>query len=236
VARLAKGRTTYLTREEIAAAALTLFDAGSEQMSIRNLAAELGVTTTAIYHHFPSRYDLVMTVVDLVWGEAFEELTAEVGDLLEFQGDSEELFIAGAIAVRRAFNRHWQVAPYVVARASPTPRLAGGLAILAAALERLGFRGEEAAPAFYALAHYTLGAVTVAAARRKADDELARSHGHTGFATVELRPENAPSTAADTGAAMDLVFATVNDPTAEATHEQMFVAGLRSLIRGLRQT
>ena len=70
--RLARGRETHLTRAEIAEAALRRFDAGSEA-SIRELAADLRVAPSAIYHHFSSRVAIVDEALGLVWREAAEE-------------------------------------------------------------------------------------------------------------------------------------------------------------------
>ena len=56
--RLAEGRSTHLERSEIAAETLRLFDQGSDP-SIRQLAKELMVTPSAIYHHFESRNEIV---------------------------------------------------------------------------------------------------------------------------------------------------------------------------------
>jgi len=235
VTRLAKGRTTHLSKEEIVTAALGLFDAGPDRMSYRNLAAELGVTTAAIYHHFPSRFDLVMAVVDRVWHEAVAELQDDLGGLVDNHGDPEEFLVAGAVAVRRAFSRHWRVAPYVVANAGPAPRLAGALEMMAVALERLGLRGEDGAVAFYAVTNYTLGAVAVTAARRRVEEELTSAQARAGYTAIERRPEDAPPPSPTTNPAIDSVFATVQDPAAGQAHEELFVAGLRYLMRGLRQ-
>jgi AcrR family transcriptional regulator len=236
VTRLAKGRTTHLSKEEIVTAALGLFDAGPDRMSYRNLAAELGVTTAAVYHHFPSRFDLVMAVVDLVWREAVTELEEELGGLVDDQGDPEEFLVGGAVAVRRAFGRHWRVAPYVVANAPPAPPLAGALEMMAVALERLGLHGDDAEVAFYAVTNYTLGAVAVTAARRRVEEELTQAQARAGSSSVEVPDgDDARASSPTTSRAIDSVFATVQDPGAGQAHEELFVAGLRSLMWGIRQ-
>lgn len=238
MARLAKGRSTYLTKEEITEVALELFDAEPDRMSFRNLAATLGVTTTAIYHHFPSRYELVIAVVDRVWTEAITEVAAKVGDPVAYDGDPEEFLVISAVAVRRAFGHHWRVAPYIVAPVDSSPRLAGGLAVMAAALERLGITGERAGEAMYALSQYLFGAVLVYASRRIAADEIAADGrpppgGH--FSSVELRPADAPASSVETGEAIDDVITTIVEADHIEVEEELFVAGLRDLIRGLRE-
>jgi AcrR family transcriptional regulator len=237
VPRLAKGRTTYLTRAEIAEAALALFDAGPDQMSFRNLAASLGVSTTAIYHHFPSRYDLIMAVVDRVWTEATTEVAAKVGDPAVYSGDAEDFVVISAVEVRRAFGRHWRVAPYIVAPTDSSPRLAGGLAVVATALERMGMTGERAGEAIYALSQYLFGAVLVYAARRIAADEIApdgRPPPGGRFVSVDLRPAGSPASSAETGDAIDDVITTVVGADHIGVEEELFVTGLRDLLRGLR--
>jgi AcrR family transcriptional regulator len=54
-----------LTRERIADAALRLIDGdGLDALSMRKLGTELGVEAMALYHHFPSKGDLLDAVMD----------------------------------------------------------------------------------------------------------------------------------------------------------------------------
>ena len=58
-------RRAPLSRERIARAALELIDEeGLENCSMRRLGARLGVEAMALYHHFPSKGDLLDGVVD----------------------------------------------------------------------------------------------------------------------------------------------------------------------------
>jgi AcrR family transcriptional regulator len=58
------GRRAGLDRDEVVRRALELVEAGgAEALTMRKLAAELGVTTTTIYWHVGSRDDLVIAVI-----------------------------------------------------------------------------------------------------------------------------------------------------------------------------
>jgi AcrR family transcriptional regulator len=76
-----------LTRDEIVAAALRLAaDAGDPQaVSMRAIAAELGVGTMSLYHHVPTKDDLLDLMQDVVMGElviADDELPGDWCDAL----------------------------------------------------------------------------------------------------------------------------------------------------------
>jgi AcrR family transcriptional regulator len=59
-----------LTRERILAAALRLVDkTGVEGMSMRRLAADLGVDPMALYHHLPGKQAIIEGLVELVFNE-----------------------------------------------------------------------------------------------------------------------------------------------------------------------
>ncbi|MFI5954157.1 TetR/AcrR family transcriptional regulator C-terminal domain-containing protein [Cryptosporangium sp. NPDC051539] len=59
-----------LTRERVIAAALAIADAdGMAELSMRRVAADLGVATMALYRYVPSKEDLVIHMLDAVFGE-----------------------------------------------------------------------------------------------------------------------------------------------------------------------
>lgn len=59
-----------LTREAIIAAALRVIDeAGLDALSMRRLGRELGVDPMAVYHHIPTKDDVLRAVVRHVFGE-----------------------------------------------------------------------------------------------------------------------------------------------------------------------
>jgi AcrR family transcriptional regulator len=97
----AKKTRAPLSRERIAQAALELIDeAGLEQCSMRRLGAALGVEAMALYHHFPSKGELLDAVIDLLVAEI--ELPRE-GPPLERLRACIRSYRASAIRHPRAF-------------------------------------------------------------------------------------------------------------------------------------
>ncbi|MFI6514055.1 TetR/AcrR family transcriptional regulator C-terminal domain-containing protein [Spirillospora sp. NPDC050679] len=73
-ARPPGGRKPKLTREAIVAAAIEIADAeGLEAVSIRRVAAELGVRAMSLYTHIDRKEDLLDLMYDEVAGEALVE-------------------------------------------------------------------------------------------------------------------------------------------------------------------
>lgn len=69
VAGPAPRREHELTRERIVAAAIAIADRhGMAELTMRRLAAELGVATMSLYRHVPGRDDLVLAMVDAAIG------------------------------------------------------------------------------------------------------------------------------------------------------------------------
>jgi AcrR family transcriptional regulator len=66
----ARGRGSGLNRHEIVATALKVAEAeGPEAVSMRRIAKELGVGTMSLYHHVPTKDDLLDLMTDQVMGE-----------------------------------------------------------------------------------------------------------------------------------------------------------------------
>jgi AcrR family transcriptional regulator len=65
-----EGGRVRLTKDAVAQRALELADrVGTEALTIRKLATELGVTPMALYWHFRSKDDLLTGVADRIWSE-----------------------------------------------------------------------------------------------------------------------------------------------------------------------
>ncbi len=223
--RLANNRDRPLTREEIAAETLRQFDAGSTAPSIRQLADALGATPSAIYHHFPSRAAIYQAGVELVWQEATGDVVELLGD--PFDASPEDVLVTAAIASRRAFMRHYRIAPYASATPGDSETIANIVALVASVLEQLGLPPEDAAGAFHAYASFTFGGLVFAATRQIAHDEL----GPDGDGPFRSTPgeREASHSSASTREALDGVF----DLSARdsARDEELFANGLRRLIR-----
>ncbi|HVX22886.1 MAG TPA: TetR/AcrR family transcriptional regulator [Acidimicrobiales bacterium] len=231
--RMAAGRTTHLTVDEIVRTALDLFDENTTEFSMRTLAARLKVSPAALYHHFEKQSDLITAVVASVWEEAVAEYMTVVDDPFGVNAaDPEALLLAAAVAARRAFDRHPRVAPHI---AVPVPtgdsRLAGALAVFGAILERLGLEGEAAGGALYAYSTYVLGSILLSAHRQLNDHAADRPEPPADYSSTAARPADAPPVSDATSAAIDRTVGMVHSEAEEA----MFIDGLRSLIRGLVQ-
>jgi AcrR family transcriptional regulator len=212
MARIAKGRDRVLTREEIAAETLRQFDTGAEPPSIRALAAALGVAPSAIYHHFESQAAIVQAATELVWEEATRDFLAAFPD--PYNEDPAEMLVAAGITTRRAFGRHYRIAPFIAASAETSGFMTEVLGVLAVVFERLGLQGEDASVSFHTYASFTIGAVLFAATRRVANEKL-------GIAGMR-RPERAARRPLE-----DAIDIPATDP---ARDEELFAAGLRRLI------
>ncbi|HEY8582570.1 MAG TPA: TetR/AcrR family transcriptional regulator, partial [Capillimicrobium sp.] len=169
--RLAHGRSTHLQPREIAETMLRLYDEQPAEPSMRQLAAALGVASSAVYHHFDSREAIVVAAVDLVWDDVGRELAALVGDPLVLE--PREALVATGIATRRVFCRHFRIARYVAATPQGPRLRARLLGYLGRQIARLGLEGDDAAACFHAYSSYALGAALFAAVRLAAHEQLA---------------------------------------------------------------
>jgi AcrR family transcriptional regulator len=85
-----------LSRERIASAALSLIDAeGLEQCTMRRLGASLGVEAMALYHHLPTKGDLLDAVMELLLEEMDRPAPADAPPLQR---------------VRRMMRSYWEIA------------------------------------------------------------------------------------------------------------------------------
>jgi AcrR family transcriptional regulator len=232
--RLAKGRTTHLTREEIAAEAVRQFDAGADP-SIRSLAHALSVAPSAIYHHVPSRGAIVEAAVELVWGEVEATGFELLPDPLE--ADPVEMLVVAALAARRVWIRHYRLVSAMPATPASSEFLNRALAMIASAFERLGLPGEGAGPAFHTYATFTLGSVLFATARLSADERLAAERAEEPDAVRFPEPPGDGLADAASEATRGSIDAIVDLSTADPERdEELFVDGLRRLIAGFTES
>jgi AcrR family transcriptional regulator len=93
-----------LHRDEIVAAALKLADAeGPDAVSMRRIAKDLGVGTMSLYHHIPTKDDLLDLMHDHVMGELLIP-----GD--ELAGDWQEALAQISRRTKAVYERHhWMV-------------------------------------------------------------------------------------------------------------------------------
>lgn len=231
--RLAASRDTHLTPAEIAAEALRQFDEGGDEPSIRSLAKALKVAPSAIYHHYPSRAAIVEAVVELVWAESTTEML-EI-EPHPYRADPVDVMVAGSLAIRRAWFRHYRLGPYVAATPESNRSLDNILALSANVFERLGLEGEDAAAAFHTYATFSLGSVIFGCARLRANEELAAS-GRGARIAGRFHAAPDPATAGRSSEATRLAIDDVMDLSLvdPVRDEELFVRGLRRLIESLR--
>lgn len=231
MARMAVGRTTHLTKEEVAREALALFDADDVAFSMRALATRLHVSPGALYNYFDSQGELTQAAVSLVWEESIADFLTLVADPVGEPGDPVEFLIRAAMCARRAFGRHHRIAPNL---ALPPPqgdtRLAGSLAIFSSLLESAGLRGGDVGEAFYAYTTYTLGAILYRSHRRLGTERLGVDPDVHAFSSTAARPDDAPAAAPETLEGVDRAIAMTDSD--EGAEERMFALGLRRLLEG----
>ncbi len=126
-----KKRTTPLTKDELFTAALAIADAeGLEALSMRRLAAEVGVEAASLYHHLPSKDALLSGVIVKMRSEM------RIPDPLP--EDWRELLLAIFSEYRRVLAAHPNLTPLAGRRVETDPD--SGLVFLT----QLGFSDDDA--------------------------------------------------------------------------------------------
>lgn len=160
-----------LTRDRIVAEALRLLDTeGAEALSMRKLAAALGVGTTSLYWHVANRDELIELVVN--------EVNREI-DVPDADGGHDWREATGRFArsVRSGIVRHrWVVSELAhVVAAVPGPNLTQATERMLAVFEDAGFPLPEAERALNTVSAYVAG---IALSEAALHGLLAR-HGQT---------------------------------------------------------
>jgi len=181
------GRPPLTSREEILAAARRVIDSdGWQRLTIRRLAAELGVGAATVYHHVQDREDLLIQLLDSYADESMRT---------RLPSAPRERIVAATIAIHDTLA-HWPWAAEVVAADGFLGRLSGSAvamveAIVAGAVE-CGATPAQATTVFRSLWYYTVGEILV---RTRSDsseaDREARAPAFTDF-----DPEATPTLAA----------------------------------------
>ncbi|BCJ58527.1 TetR/AcrR family transcriptional regulator C-terminal domain-containing protein [Micromonospora endophytica] len=155
-------RRNRLSRERIIAAAVALLDAeGVAGLTMRRLAQQLAVTSTALYWHVATRDDVLDLAVDEIFAEV--RLPAAGGD---WRADVRAL----TGQWRTVMLRHpW--APGLVGRPMLGPNVLARTEFLQSALVRGGFTGVRLAVTVRLLANYVIGAALTEATWRQSGPE-----------------------------------------------------------------
>lgn len=186
-------RQAKLSRARILDAAVELVDAsGIEALSMRSLAAKLGVEAMSLYNHVPSKEALLDGIVETV----LDEVHAPVDDR-SWRETLEEL----ALRHRAAALRHPRVMLLFSSRTVTSPAWRRAVEDTFAALERGGFSATAAVNAYRVFWGYVVGYVH--SELRNADspgldaylaalppDEFPSTHAHaTSLAEVDRNAE-----------------------------------------------
>lgn len=147
----------------VATAARMVRSGGHETMTIRSLAAELGVAPMTLYRHVRDKDDLLDEVVDLLLAEAWAP--GPPGDdwraWIEAAADSLRAFLVATPAALHVFLRHPVVSPAAVARMDAIT------AVLEAALGDT----DRAIDAYGTIHTYTIGFAALEASRSRSSPD-----------------------------------------------------------------
>lgn len=141
------GRRQPLSRDVIVGGAVAFADVhGVEGLSMRRLAADLGVGAMSLYHHVANKEELLAAAVDVVAGEiATPEAMAW-----------REAIREHAMSVRDTLRRHrWAVGLWTTT--TPGPNGLDALEWLLRTLRGAGFSMESTDLAFHALNNHVVG-------------------------------------------------------------------------------
>jgi AcrR family transcriptional regulator len=207
-----------LTRERVVAEALTLIaQQGIEALTMRTLAARLGVVPGALYRHVRSKDQLHDLVVDgvlaevdcnvnptLPWTEQIKTLAHRLRNVLE-----DHPGVAGLLKTRDPLGPH----SLAVAEAVLRP------------LHNAGFPPREAGLAFFVILDYTLGfevsSPRISINEQRVQDAATRTRLHEFFRSLpgDLFP----------------TLVTVGEHVWLDNRNQRFTAGINALVDGLER-
>ena len=175
------GQRAGLSREQVLAAARRIADAeGVDRLTMRRLAAELGVMPNALYTYVPDKEALLDALLD--------DLLADIDPGDPAGEDWRDGLVRVMDASRRLLLTHPQLAPVFLARPALGPNAARLGEITLALLRRGGVEGERAVEALRVLLVYSLGFAAFQAPRAQGDPGARSARAEAAFAGL---PEEA---------------------------------------------
>ena len=203
-----------ITSDLIARTALRMLnDVGLDGLTMRLLAKELGVQAPTLYWHVKNKQELLDAMADL--------MSAEVADGLEApaQGVSWQEWCAElARRMRRTMLRYRDGARVSAGAYSTNPALSRMIELTLRTLQDAGFPVAEAARAFPAVLHYTVGFTIEQQARTGASYDGANPYA----AGPVVDPERHP------------LAASVADELYAVDSDAGFEYGLKLVLTGMR--
>jgi AcrR family transcriptional regulator len=211
-----RDRRPQLTRERVVAEALTVIaQDGVQALTMRTLAARLGVVPGALYHHVGNKQQLH----DLVLDGVLAEVDFTVDPSLPW---TERLKVL-AHRLRQVLERHPGIAGILKTRDPLGPHSLALAEAFLAPLQAAGFGDREAGLAFFLLVDYTIG-FAVSSSRtseneQRVRDPAVRTQLHEFFRS--LPPDRFPALIA------------LGEHVWVDNRDERFTAGLDVLIDGL---
>jgi AcrR family transcriptional regulator len=209
-------RRTRLTRERVVDEALAVIaHDGAQALTMRRLAARLGVVPGALYHHVRNKQQLQDLLLDNVLAEVDLELDPALGW-------SEQLKVL-AHRLRQVLEAHPGIAGILKTRDPLGPHSLALAEAFLFPLQTAGFGDRQAGLAFFLLLDYTIGfAVSTPATsvnEQRVRDQAIRSQLHQFFRS--LPPDRFPALVA------------LGEHVWVDNRDQRFTAGLQVLADGL---
>ena len=171
------GQRAGLSRQAVLAAARRIADEeGVDRLTMRRLAAELGVMPNALYTYVPDKEALLDALVDDLLGDI------DPGD--HDEGGWRDGLIRVMDSSRRLLLAHPQLVPVFLARPGLGPNAARLGEITFGLLRRGGIEGEQAVAAFRVLLIYSLGFAAYQAPRLDIDSPTRTRQVEATFAAL----------------------------------------------------
>src|SRR6266545_7006853 len=213
-----RDRRPQLTRERVVAEALAVIaKEGVQALTMRTLAARLGVVPGALYHHVRNKEQLQDLVLDGVLAEVDRDVEASLPWIQQIKLLAHRL--------RAVLEAHPGVAGLLQLRDPLGPH---SLAVAEAFLEPLqaaGFDEHQAGLAFFLIADYTTGfavsSPSISVNEQRVRDRATRTQLHEFFRS--LPADRFPA------------LATLGEHVWVNNRDERFTAGLDVLIDGLRR-
>jgi TetR/AcrR family tetracycline transcriptional repressor len=210
--RRGAGQRAGLSRRSVLAAARRIADEeGADRLTMRRLAAELGVVPNALYTYVPDKEALLDALVD--------DLLAGIDPGDPADGDWREGLVRVMDSSRRLLLAHPRLAPVFLSRPGLGPNAARLGEITFELLRRGGVEGERAVEAFRVLLIYSLGFAAFQAPRLQTDPAARTRRVEATFAG--LPEDRFPQLRRLAG------------PLAAPTTDRHFHTGLRWLLDGI---
>lgn len=205
------GRPPVTSRPQILTAARRLIDRdGWDKLTIRRLAAEIGIGATTLYHHVKDKEDLLLLLIH----EHADQIPHP-----ELPSEPRDRIIAGATAIHDSLAE-WPWAAEVLTTDGFIMRLGDSAlwlveTILAGAVDH-GCTPQQAVHVFRSIWYYTVGEILVRAhsVHARTDEKLTAGPGSLGATRLPH-------------------LAALNDQWAELAGQDTYPQGLRALVDGL---